>query len=372
MAETDAEQSPAASTTGTAVQPPAITYDGEMGPLAKLGIKVSLLTLVTLGFYRFWGKTRIRQYLWSRISVFGNRLEYTGTGKELFLGFLIVLAVLMPFGMIVGLLQLAAGTDGILLSTIEFLQIIVLLYLIGYATYRARRYRMSRTLLRGIRFRQGGSAGKFAFKWFGYLILTFFTLGIARPWGDVAVHRYTMTNSWFGAQNFSFDGRPREMLKTWIICLLLATPTLGLSLVWYAAFKTRYLVGGTRFQNLPLSLRIEFMDLVKIYLVALFALLLLLSAIMMVMVAVGAAIGASAGSIFAGLPISVFIAIVVFGSTIALVFLTHPMLLLIADRFSVEGDVDFEAILQNADTGPRTGEGLADALDVGGGLEVGL
>ena len=33
--------------------------------------------------YRFWGKTRVRRYLWGRVSFQGDRAEYTGTGREL-------------------------------------------------------------------------------------------------------------------------------------------------------------------------------------------------------------------------------------------------------------------------------------------------
>lgn len=66
-------------------------YDGRLGELYVLFIKNLLLTIITLGIYRFWAKTRVRRYLWSHTSLFGDRFEYTGTGKELFLGFLIAL-----------------------------------------------------------------------------------------------------------------------------------------------------------------------------------------------------------------------------------------------------------------------------------------
>ena len=57
----------------------------------------ALLTIVTLGIYRFWATARQRRYLWSRTHVIDDSLEWTGTGKEMFVGFLIVLAILMPF-----------------------------------------------------------------------------------------------------------------------------------------------------------------------------------------------------------------------------------------------------------------------------------
>ena len=43
-----------------------LEYDGARGPVAKIAVSNALLTLATLGAYRFWGKTRMRRYLWSR------------------------------------------------------------------------------------------------------------------------------------------------------------------------------------------------------------------------------------------------------------------------------------------------------------------
>jgi len=48
----------------------------------------ALLELVIFGFYRFWLATNIRWHLWSNSSVAGDALEYTGTGRELLIGFL--------------------------------------------------------------------------------------------------------------------------------------------------------------------------------------------------------------------------------------------------------------------------------------------
>src|SRR5258705_6215321 len=68
-------------------------YDGRLGELYGIFIVNLLLSIVTLGFYRFWGKTRIRRYIWSRLSLSGDAFEYTGTGGELFIGFLIVVVL---------------------------------------------------------------------------------------------------------------------------------------------------------------------------------------------------------------------------------------------------------------------------------------
>lgn len=38
-------------------------YDGRLGEFYVIFIKNVLLSIITLGIYRFWGKTRVRRYL---------------------------------------------------------------------------------------------------------------------------------------------------------------------------------------------------------------------------------------------------------------------------------------------------------------------
>src|SRR5580698_5498006 len=71
-----------------------VTFSGARGDFFRLVGRGALLELVTAGFYRFWLATDIRRMLWSNTSIEGNPLEYTGTGKELLIGFLFALAIL--------------------------------------------------------------------------------------------------------------------------------------------------------------------------------------------------------------------------------------------------------------------------------------
>ena len=69
-----------------------------MRSMLGLSLRNGLLNLVTLTLYRFWGKTKVRARIWSSIYLNGEPLEYTGRGKELFLGFLFAAAVVgLPF-----------------------------------------------------------------------------------------------------------------------------------------------------------------------------------------------------------------------------------------------------------------------------------
>ena len=119
-----------------------------------------LLIIVTLGIYRFWATARQRRYLWSRTEVIGDRLEWTGTGKEMFIGFLIVMAVLLPFFLFIQFLfpaMVARGKEGAAVGIIGLFYI-GLIYLGGFARFRALRYRLSRSWWRGDRERTDGQA----------------------------------------------------------------------------------------------------------------------------------------------------------------------------------------------------------------------
>lgn len=65
----------------------AFVFEGTWREFAPIAFTNLLLTIVTLGIYRFWATTRERQYLWSRSRFIDEHLEWTGLGKELFFGF---------------------------------------------------------------------------------------------------------------------------------------------------------------------------------------------------------------------------------------------------------------------------------------------
>src|SRR3954463_5071735 len=75
----------------------AIRFTGNWREYLPIAATNALLIICTLGIYRFWAAARQRRYLWSRTCVIDDSLEWTGTGREMFFGFLIVIAILAPF-----------------------------------------------------------------------------------------------------------------------------------------------------------------------------------------------------------------------------------------------------------------------------------
>jgi uncharacterized membrane protein YjgN (DUF898 family) len=200
----------------------ALAYTGPTRTLFAIFFKNLLLTLLTLGFYRFWAKTRTRRFLWSSTAVDGEPFEYTGTGKELFIGFLKALLILAPLFAASQLTQLWLGkSHPILMIALQYVQTLLIVMLIYGGSYAARRYRMSRTLWRGIRFRQAGSAWRYIGHAALGLFLCLITLGFYFPYFQTRLLRYEMENLRFGTAQFRFTGRGGELFRRFIACWLL-------------------------------------------------------------------------------------------------------------------------------------------------------
>jgi len=203
-----------------------VGFDARPG-LAWLLIKNFLLTLVTLGFYRFWARVRVRRYFWSGIRLADEPLEYTGTGLELFIGFLIAIAVIAPFGIGYVVLKRISLGNPLATGALSAAYFAFLIIFVQLVSFRARRYRLSRSAWRGIGARQTGSAWRYVGIFLMTGLLTVMTLGICAPWNSVACQRYKINNTWFGDSRFTVEAKAGDLLPAWIAVLaLLVVPAL--------------------------------------------------------------------------------------------------------------------------------------------------
>src|SRR5207249_43999 len=77
---------------------------------------------------------------------------------------------------------------------------------IPIAIVGARRYRLSRTSWRGIRFSLRASTRQFVGIWIRGWMLTSLTFGLYYPSFVTSQQRFLTSNTWFGSQRFAFDG----------------------------------------------------------------------------------------------------------------------------------------------------------------------
>src|SRR5262252_8447390 len=172
-----------------------VRFLGQRRSYWRLLIRGTALLMITLGIYRFWLVTDVRRFLWSNTEIAGEPLEYTGTALELVLGFLVAIAILIPIYAGFFLAALDLGLLGKLSGVLAFAALGVLGQ---YAIYRARRYRLTRTVYRGLRFHQEGSAWEFAFRATLWWIATVFSLGLAYPFQLASLERYKMRHTFYG------------------------------------------------------------------------------------------------------------------------------------------------------------------------------
>ncbi len=190
--------------------PSPIAFSGARPVFRRLVMRGALLELVTLGFYRFWLATDMRRHLWSNTSVDGDALEYTGTAKELLIGFLFALAILVP----VYLVYFFIGLEAERLQAFASIPLVLFFYLFAkFANYRARRYRLSRTVWRGVRFWMRGSGWAFAWRAGLWALLSIVTFGLTLPAAKAALERYKMRHSFYGSLPGRFEGTGWTLFK---------------------------------------------------------------------------------------------------------------------------------------------------------------
>ncbi|MBV8538159.1 MAG: DUF898 family protein, partial [Alphaproteobacteria bacterium] len=394
------------------------------GSLARLLVKNGLKSLITLYIYRFWAKTAVRRYFWQAIRLDGDPFEYTGLGRELLIGFLIVVAILAPIVIAWNAVRAALRTDPLALGLAQAAYFFVLYSLVVAAGFRARRYRLSRTRWRGIRAGQDGSTWRYLGLAIAWGLATLLTLGFATPWMRTALQRYRTEHTLFGDQRFAFDASALPLLPKWLIVLaagaapiiiagLLAMPAIrdliaaygrgpaavqavmpraiglvfvpylalltgGIAYAGYRAAEFRHFAAGTRLGSVHFTSAARggaILGRVLLCLLADFGCLLLFGVMIGGLVAVFGVFVKSAGP-GPGLSPALTAEIIVVGIVGALILLfafrflwtlivTAPVLRHFCQTLEVFGVETLGQVAQSVATRPKYGEGLADSFDFG-------
>ena len=185
-----------------------VWFVGNRSALFWLALKSGFWTVLTLGFYRFWMKTRLRRWYWSSIRPGGHPLEYVGDPLEKLLGFFIAVVILTFYIGIVNLLLMFVSFSFFQSSFIgyfaSFLGVIPVWF---YAQYRARRYVLGRTRWRGVRFGLEPGAWGYAWRALVHWLITICTAGILWPRMTFWLEKYKTDRTFFGSAKLVQGGR---------------------------------------------------------------------------------------------------------------------------------------------------------------------
>jgi uncharacterized membrane protein YjgN (DUF898 family) len=199
--------------------PRAIRFTGSWREYLPIALTNALLCIVTLGIYRFWASARQRRYLWSRTVFIDDCLEWSGTGKEMFLGFLIVLCFLVPFYLFFQFMFPALAARGKMEAAggIATLFYVALIYLGGFARFRALRYRLSRSWWHGIRGGSDDPGWNYGGEYLGRYLLTFITIFIIFPWAATRLWNSRWNAMSFGQLKFRTDLNAEGLKGRWAL-----------------------------------------------------------------------------------------------------------------------------------------------------------
>ncbi|MEE9614024.1 MAG: DUF898 family protein [Thermodesulfobacteriota bacterium] len=316
--------------TGTA--PPAeqlfkahgVSFHGAVLPLVGIHIVNILLSIITLSIYRFWGKIRIRKYIYAQSEFMGERFSFHGTGKELFIGWL--KAMFLLGGIYAAIFALTNYVNELsILLIYPFLLVVIPFAMVG-----VRRYRLSRTSWHSIRLSFRGSYREGINLFTAGTLLSIITLGFYRPYYHVNMQNFFRNKTYYGDTKFSYGGKGGDLLKPYLIAFFLTPFTLGLIWIWYSARVYRYDWEHTRFEGLRFNSTITGMDLF-------------------------------------GLHLGNFL-IFAFTLGLGMPWVMVRILRLHFSRLTVEGPLELEKIRQDAQSAFATGEGVIDFIEIDAGL----
>jgi uncharacterized membrane protein YjgN (DUF898 family) len=407
-----------------------VRFLGNEGAYWRLRIKGAALVVVTLGIYRFWLATDVRRFLWSNTEISGDTLEYNGLATELLIGFLFAVAILVPLYMVFALAALELDLVAITPTLIGFL----LLVLLGeYALYRARRYRLTRTVFRGLRFDQHGSPWRYAFYAVVCWGIVIVTLGLAYPWTQAFIERFKMRHTSYGDLQGRFESSGLSLflrgLPMWFVvvgvpviaivamarlidwdtlghaiavsqgdgdsmnALMKNNPQIGkaigliviaffasilVAVVLYPVFqavKLRWWISGLRFGDVAVTSRLRIWQVYRVYLRLLLYLFLLglLTGIVGAMIGfavvgiVGLLHNATVTQVVVGvISILLYVVVMIGSSTIYQVIVAAGLWRLGAQTSALSGQAALDGVRATGTASSALGEGLADALGVGG------
>lgn len=364
--------------------PSLVAFSGDRGAFFRLVAKGASLELVTAGFYRFWLATDIRRHLWSNTAIDGDAAEYTGRGKELLIGFLFALAILVPIYLAYFLVTIEAER----LKAFASIPLVLAFYAFGqFAIYRARRYRLTRTVWRGVRFWMDGSGWAYAWRAMLWGLLALVTLGLALPWREAALERYKMSHSYYGALQGSFEGRGFVFFKrVWHLWLLapFAIVLFPFFPLLYAKFKAaewRWWLAGIRFGDVRLESDIESSALHGLYwkVIGWYTLLSMAAGTYFGLAAVAVATvrgtnlsqPAGAQALSTSIPLLVltvigYLALILSLNVVIRVYLVRDIWERVLQSVRVYGLSTAADVATKGELASALGEGFADGLDVAG------
>ncbi|MGI9464455.1 MAG: DUF898 family protein [Aestuariivirgaceae bacterium] len=285
-------------------------------------------------------------------------------------------------------MQLVYGPESAITLSANLLLYLIIFMLWGMAIYRARRYRLSRTLWRGVRGSLSGSSMSFSMLFFGAMLLRGLTLGWSTPAMNLNIQERMIGDMSFGNRSFLFAGPAGPLYKRFALCWFLTPVVLALAVVLVTVIFTgttsfSFDELGTLFGNwaeqvesdstsdsksawVPIAAMFMFFFAIYVTYAVLWTFYIAREMVVFASYTTfdkaGFRLDATVGSLI-GLWLG-NLAIMIFTLGIGQPYVLQRLVRYLCDRLSVEGTVNLAAISQSTATMDKRGEGLVEAFDI--------
>ena len=391
-------------------------FVGQRPRLLKLAVLTSLWTVLTLGFYRFWAKTRLRRWYWSSVRPGGIPLEYVGDPFEKLLGFLMAVVILAFYIGIVNLILMFTSLSLFASSFTAYAASLAgVIPIWFYARYRARRYVLARTRWRGVRFGLEPGAWGYAGRALWHWLITMLSVGILWPRKTFYLEKYRTDRTVYGAATLRQGGEWTMLMPAFVHVLvggimtlvavgamlneymvmsavtLVSGPYLIFGIIYYSVESTRLLANHKSAGEIRLSAAPRVGTVVRIYS---FGYLATVLTCLIPVIPITALVGliefkkaegayqdgtfnpVSETSEIYGLPIAVwtvlgiaaYFAVLLLWSVLRYCFVIMPIWRHYAETLTIENPNDLKNISQKQRDDFREAEGFAEALDLWGAI----
>lgn len=202
-----------------------LSFTGTGSSYAPLWFKNLILRFLTLNFYYPWAKAATLRYQMAHTEIDGSPLEFQGTGKQMFRGYLVAVSIIAVLAVI------AWGLSGMLVIDLDlpdadarrwinlqrrltvFTYCLLLLTFTVYplALHGTLRYRLANIRWRGIRMGYSGKLGELYWIYIKGALLTIVTLGIGQAWMTTWILKYVANHARAGHAEGMFTGKGAEL-----------------------------------------------------------------------------------------------------------------------------------------------------------------
>ena len=310
-------------------EPRSLKFNGSGGALFGILIVNFLLTVITLGLYYPWAKSKRMKYLYAETELDGSRFTFHGTGAEMFKGFIKAIGLLI---VVYGVFFLSLMSGNMVLRILGFVFFFAVFILLGpLAIHGSLRYKMSRTSWRSIHFGYRGDRKELVMIYLKGIFLSIITLYIYLAWFSCNLRRYIIGNIRFGSISFKYEGQGGNLFLLNLKGIFLSILTLGIYSFWWFRDIMKFYINNIKIVKDEKDYNINF--------------------------------NASAGDIFILFLINYLLVIFTLGIAIPWVMVRN--IKFIYENSMIDGEFDTSNIQQTEeDYKDATGEDMLDMLDL--------